>query len=340
MKFNTLLLVLLILGLMGGAGFWWWRQPVTVAVVQPHRGPAVQGVYATGTVEPSVMVPIAARAAGHMVELLADEGAAAGKDQVLARLEAPDLQASLSEAKAREDYARQAFTRMAILFRGKVVSKDEYDKARTDLDAATAARVASEAALSYTELKAPAEGLIIRRDGEIGEFIAAGQAVFWMSCCAPLRITTEVDEEDIPQIKVGQPVLIRADAYPGQIFHGTVQSITPKGDPVARSYRMRVGFDDPQVPLMIGMTAETNVILRKTENALLVPSAALGKDEEGGSFLWSVDQDKLRKIPVTLGARGAKDTEIVAGLSDQDLVVRTLQEEFEEGQKVHVQKSR
>lgn len=65
-------------------------------------------------------------------------------------------------------------------------------------------------------LLAPAAGRIIRRDGEFGQLIEAGHKLFWISCCDQLRVSAEVDEEDIPLVKPGQKVLIRADAFPGR----------------------------------------------------------------------------------------------------------------------------
>src|SRR6185437_1967818 len=146
------------------------------------------------------------------------------------------------------------------------------------------------------KLVAPADGRIIRRDGEIGQLIAANQTVFWLSC-APVRVSAEVDEEDIARVKPGQPVLLRADAFPGRIFDGTVESITPKGDPIARSYRVRISLA-AGTPLMIGMTAETNIILRRDEHALLLPAGTVTQD-----MVWVVDNDRLVRRKVTVGAR-------------------------------------
>ncbi len=165
------------------------------------------------------------------------------------------------------------------------------------------------------KLTAPDQGTIIKRDGEIGQLIAAQQPVLWMRCCAPLRISAEVNEEDIAQVKFGQEVLIRADAFPDQIFNGTVQSVTPKGDPVARTYRVRVEFTG-DVPLKIGMTAETNIIISKNENALLVPSTAVTDHT-----LWLVRDDKLLQQAITLGASGTHSVEILSGVTQGDVVV-------------------
>jgi multidrug efflux pump subunit AcrA (membrane-fusion protein) len=91
-----------------------------------------------------------------------------------------------------------------------------------------------------------------------------------------------VDEEDIAQVRPGQEVLIRADALAGQTFRGQVLAVTPKGDPVARSYRVRISLP-ADTPLMIGMTTETNIVLRRSDNALLVSVGAVQQDTSGGS---------------------------------------------------------
>jgi len=169
-------------------------------------------------------------------------------------------------------------------------------------------------------LTAPADGAVLRRDGEIGQFIAAGQTVFTLSCCAPMRVAAEVDEEDIARVSVGQKVSMRSDALPKLIFDGEVAQITPKGDPVARSYRVRVRFVDPAQEatsgLRPGMTMDANIVVSRRENALLVPNTALR-----GDHVWVVEQGQLRDRTVTLGLAGSERSEVVRGLSASDWVV-------------------
>ncbi len=294
---------------------YWTLLPPAVAVVEPHRGPAVQAVYATGTVEPSVMIPIAPRSTARLAELKVDEGSIVKKGELLARLENDDLQRAIEPPAAEERYAKSQFDRQAQLVERGVAARNAYDRARADWEKATALRERAEAEAHYLDLVAPAAGKIIRRDGEIGQVIGPDKPIFWMSCCAPLRVSAEVDEEDIAQVRPGQEVLIRADAFPGQIFRGTVQSITPKGDPVARTYRVRVSLPD-DTPLMIGMTAETNIVLRKADNALLVPAGAVQQDT-----VWRVADGKLEKQKVTVGAKDAREVEILSGLSENDRIV-------------------
>jgi membrane fusion protein, multidrug efflux system len=297
-------------------------------VTRPVRGDAVQAVYATGTVEASVMMPIAARTGARLMALNVDEGSEVTEGQVLAQLEDDDLLHTLEQLKAREDYTRKEYERATSLIKKKFISAEELDRARSEWEAASASVRAAEAQASYLRLVAPADGRIIKRDGEVGQMIPANQPVFWLSCCAPLRISAEVDEEDIALVQPGKPVLIRADAFPGKTFNGKVQSITPKGDPVARSYRVRIEFAE-ETPLLIGMTAETNIIVREDKGALLVPAGALD-----GDTVWRVEDGNLKKVPVMAGARGEKQAAIVSGISEQDRIVVRADARLKEGESV------
>lgn len=320
-----------IAALLAGGYFYVWPLVFpSVAVVRPERGPAVQAVYATGTVEATVMLPLAARSAARLVALNVDEGASVKKDAVLAQLEDADLQRTIEQLQAAERFARKEFARAAAMVRSGVVSQAAFEQAKANLDAAAAAAAKARTEAGYMRLTAPADGLVIKRDGEIGQMIPANQPVFWLSCCAPLRIATEVDEEDIAQVAVGQPVLIRADAFPGRIFHGAVQSITPKGDPVDRSYRVRIGFTE-DTPLRIGMTAETNIVINETKDALLVPASAVVKDK-----VWLARDGRLVEQAVTLGAKGADKIEIRSGVAMEDSVVLKPDAKLRDGRKIRV----
>lgn len=307
----------------------WVIAPVSVRVIHPALGPAVQAVYATGTVEPTTMLPIAPRIGARITSLEVDEGESVVKGQVLARLENQDVENALNQLIAQEEFARHDYERYAALVKNGGIARQTYDKAKTTWLAAGAAVAAAKAQAQYMVLTAPAEGLVIRRDGEIGQFIPVNQAVFWLFSHSPLRISAEVDEEDISLVKQNQKALIRADAFPGQIFYGHVQSITPKGDPVARSYRVRINMDK-ETPLQIGMTTETNIVIRETGSAILVPSTAVV-----GDHVWRVEDGRLKQVSVAAGVRGPSQTEILKGVGTNDLIVKEPGSDLKDGQRVH-----
>ena len=206
---------------------------------------------------------------------------------------------------ARARLARLNLQRIEALIDRKVLAKVDLDQAQADLDAAEAVLRRATAQRGFMTLTAPADGLIIRRDGEIGQFIPVGQTLFYLSCCAPLRVTAEVDEEDIPRVRVGQKAVLHADALPGRVFDGEVGEITPKGDPVARSFRVRIRLADP-AGLQVGMTVDANLVVVERQDALLVPSSAI---KDGN--LWLVSDGRLHRQPVRTGVTGAVRTEIV-----------------------------
>jgi membrane fusion protein, multidrug efflux system len=300
----------------------------SVDVVYPTRGRAVLAVYATGTVEATVMFPIAPRISAKLAQLHVDEGQQVSKGQVLARLDDEDLQSSLRQFQAQEVLAKQTYDRKSTLVRSGTITKADFDNAKAEWELAKAQTARAISEMNFMKLVAPNDGTIIKRDGEVGQLIPVQQAVFWMSCCAPLRISVEVNEEDIAQVKPDQEVLIQADAFPDQIFKGKVQSITPMGNAIARTYRVRIAFAEKN-PLHIGMTAETNILISQHDNALLVPSSAVVNQQ-----LWLVRDSKLVLQDVKIGAKGLKNSEILSGVQEGDAVVLRPLPDFKAGESV------
>lgn len=313
-RFGVIVAALLALGVVAGAA-WHLAGPVAVEVAPPVRGPAVQAAYGPGTVEPVVMLPIGPKVIGRLAQLKADEGDQVREGQVLAELDSREQAASVAEWESRVHYAETQFRRADELYRNRTGTQAALDQARNELDTARAALDRARRQLADMTLTAPADGTIIRRDGEIGQLMRSGDTLFWMSCCDGLRISAEIDEEDIRLVKPGQKVLIRADAFPGRVFDGTVAEITPKGDPVARSFRVRVRLP-ADTPLMIGMTADCNIIVEDRREALLVPVTAVVDGK-----LWLVQDGALVQRSVAVGVSGEKLVEVRTGLAEGDLVV-------------------
>jgi RND family efflux transporter MFP subunit len=317
MRRKWLIWAILALGLLvlGGLAAWRGFGPLAVEIVRPTRGSAVRAVYATGTVEPTVMLPIAPRNAGRLMELNADEGAQVRAGQALARLEDADLKRTVDELEARAQFAESQLDRAQTLLDRGLGTALERDRARSEWQAAEAAVARARALRGFMTLTAPADGQILQRDGEVGQLIPANQPIFYFSCCAPLRIEAEVDEEDILLVQAGQRVLIRAPALPERILEGQVSEITPKGNPVTRGYRVWIRFTESP-PLRIGMTAEVNIIVAEHSNALLVPATAVIEDQ-----VWIVREGRLQRQRVQTGLVGESSTEIRSGLSETDIVV-------------------
>jgi len=139
--------------------------------------------------------------------------------------------------------------------------------------------------------------------------------LFWIGRASPLRIEAEVDEEDIPLVAVGQSALIKADAFAGRKLDGTVADITPKGDPVNKSYRVRIALPR-DTPLRIGMTVESNIVVRREGAALLVPQGAVS-----GGHVFVVVEGRVVRRAVVMGVVGQGVVEIRDGVAEGETVV-------------------
>lgn len=330
-----------LLGLLALGGGGWlalpYILPPQITPVSLTTGTAIEAVYATGTIEPTIMVPLAPRTTSRLTALNADEGQDVLKGAVLAQMEDTDLLASIAEFTAKLNFAENDLHRKSTLFAAKSISGDVYDTAKATRDSIAAQLDAAKAKASYFQMLAPADGKIVKRDGEIGQVINAGTPVFYFTCCAPLRITAEVDEESIAEVKIGMPVLIQSDNFKDKIYHGSVNAVTPMGDSVSRSYRVRIAINESDNPFMIGMTTETNIILRQNDKANLLPSAAIGPQDK----VQKINGDRVTILSPKIGSKGTNGsdkTEIISGIEPTDRIVSPYNLGLKEGDKIRLRK--
>jgi len=326
------LLVVILIALVGAAVFAYYKAALTVVVATPSRGPAVAAVYATGTVEPVRWAKVGPKSTGRIVEILAHEGDRVARNALLARLNDDEASAKVDQLAAQERLLRNEVKRLTPLLPKGYVGKQAYDRAVSERRQAEAALDAARHVLDDLRMVSPMDGVVLRQDGEVGETVTSSQTLFWVGEPTPLRVTAEVDEEDIPRVRLGQRVLIKADAFPDQVLEGLVNEITPKGDPINKSYRVRVGLPTG-TPLRIGMTAEINVIVREQSNALLAPAGAL---VDGA--LWVARDGKAHRVAVKTGVADENKVEILEGLSGDEQVILSPPQDLKEGRTLRIKK--
>ena len=331
-RWGVWLAVLLAGALLLGGGMAAWRHfgRAEVSLVQTKRGPAVEAVYATGVVEPHHFTRIAPLGQARLVAVLVREGDLVRRGQVLARLDDREARAAVSQAQARRDFQRAELERQQRLVQKGFVSRQALERAEAEFRQADAQLAAAQRGLAESVLRAPIDGVVYRQDGEAGEVVGSAQALLWVGAPGALRVSAEVDEEHIARVRPGLKVLIKADAFPGQVFEGRVAEITPKGDPVNKNYRVRIALPE-QTPLKVGMTTEVNIVLREEAAALLVPAEAIGNGR-----VWRVREGRLQPQPVQTGVRGNGQVQILQGLSDGDSVVAQPAAGFRAGDPVRL----
>lgn len=321
-------LTLFALGLGMAATAWWlWRGP-TVTAVRVTRGSAAEIVYATGAVEPETWSRSTPLVRGRIVERCRCEGKAVRKGDVLARLDDKEAVAALNDLRALEEFQRREFERQDQLLARGVATSQAHQKAESDLARIRAQIAAQAQRLEYYKVMAPMDGTVLKEDGEVGDMVEPGTILYRIGLEKPLWVVAEVNEEDIPRVHVGQRTLLRTDAFANQVLPGVVKQITPAGDPVAKTFRVRIGLPD-DTPLRVGMSVEANIVSREKPDAVLVPANAIV-----GSSLFTIDASRARQRKIEIGIRGTGFVEIVKGVAEGELVVSPATTNIKDGSPV------
>jgi len=328
---KTLIVSALLLLAVAGGAYWRFGRPPLVTAVAATRGTAAEIVYATGGVEPVTWAKVASVVRDRIVDICRCEGTTVKKGDVLARLDDREIAAGLKELKAREQFLMSEMSRVSALIAKGATTTQAYERAGMDLQTVQGLIAVQTEKIADYVIVAPMDGVVLRRDGEVGEIAEVGQILFRIGVPKPLQVVAEVNEEDIPRVALGQTVLFRTDAFPGRQLEGKVSEITPMGDVNAKTFRVKVALPD-DTPLKPGMSVEANIVTREKANALLVPADAVQ-----GDAVFVVDNARLKKRAVTIGIRGTRTVEIVAGLKDGERVAAPVSADLKDGARVRAQ---
>jgi RND family efflux transporter MFP subunit len=307
---------------------WWWLRGPAITVAQVTRGAAAEIVYATGAVEPETWSRSTPLVRGRIVERCRCEGKAVKAGDILARLDDKEAQATLNDLRALEEFQHQEFDRQAQLLARGAATSQAYQRAESDL-ARTRAQIAAQAQrLDYFKLLAPMDGTVLKEDGEVGDMVDPGTILYRIGLEKPLWVVADVNEEDIPRVKIGQKALLRTDAFAGQVLPGSVKQITPAGDPLSKTFRVRIGLPD-DTPLRVGMSVEANIVSREKADAVLVPANAVVNNS-----LLVIENDRVHLRKVELGIRGTGFVEIVRGAEVGEQVASPATTNIKDGSRV------
>ncbi|WP_315799385.1 efflux RND transporter periplasmic adaptor subunit [Bradyrhizobium sp. SZCCHNR1002] len=327
---SGLISIILMLAALAGLAAWWLRGPV-ITTTRITRGTAAEIVYATGAVEPETWSRTTPLVRGRIVERCRCEGRQVKAGDLLARLDDKEAQATLNDLRAQEDFQRHEFERQSQLLARGAATSQSYQRSESDLARIRAQIAAQSQRLDYYKLVAPMDGIVLKEDGEVGDMVDPGTILYRVGLEKPLWVVADVNEEDIPRVQVGQKVLLRTDAFGNQALAGTVKQITPAGDPVAKTFRVRIGLPD-DTPLRVGMSVEANIVSREKADVLLAPANAVVSNS-----LLVIADDRVHRRKVRIGIRGAAAVEIIEGALEGELVASPATADIRDGERVRPQ---
>ncbi len=292
-------------------------------------------VTAVGSLRAEESVMIRPEIAGRILSVYLAEGQPVFKRAVLITIDPAEYRAQLAASTAEVNLNRLTLERDKELNRKKLISRQQYDESKAKLDESVARQSLDQVRLSRTVIHAPFDGVLGLRLVSPGAYVQPGQDIVRLENIATIKLDLRIPEVYLAQVKPGQEVAVRVDAYPGRTFAGRVYAFDSSVDAETRSIQLRARIPNPEAELRPGMFARVNLLLGKHTDAILVPEQAIvprGKD----SFVFRVVDGKAVQTRVHLGIRRAGDVEVLDGLNPDDRVVTDGQIKLRDGMAVTV----
>ena len=325
-----------------------------VNVAHPKSGAAEEEIELPGNTQAFTDTPIYARTNGYVKHWYVDIGARVRQGQLLAEIETPELDqqlrqanADLKNSEANLQIAEITATRWQNLLKTDSVSHQEADQAVSDLHSKQALVDSNQANVdrleqlqSFERIVAPVDGVITARNTDIGALIQADTTVpkelFHLSAIQKLRIYIPVPEVYASSVKTGDKVGVTLDAFPGQMFTGTLVRNANAIDAATRTLNVEVDVDNSSGRLMSGAYAFVHFKVPAANGAVTIPSNALLFRSEG-LRVGVVRNSHVALLPITIGQDYGDAVEILSGLSAWDAVIVNPSDSLANGAEVHIE---
>jgi membrane fusion protein (multidrug efflux system) len=323
---RTLFLLALVLGLaacgkdeQGKAGGPGGGQPAVVTTTVLAPAPWSDSLEAIGTASARESVALTAKVSETVTDVRFDSGQSVKKGQVLVVLSRQAQAAGLDEAAATHREAQALFERQQALAARQLVSASQLDAQRAARDAARGRLELLRAQSGDRVISAPFDGVLGLRQVSPGTLVTPGTVITTVDDVSLIKLDFSVPESQLSALAVGQAVEARSDAFPGQVFAGTVAAVGSRVDPMSRSLSARAEIPNPDGDLRPGMMLRVRLAL-PARTALQVPELSLQQVGQQ-AFVFRVQGDKVEQVPVRIGARRPGWVEILEGVRAGDKVV-------------------
>jgi multidrug efflux system membrane fusion protein len=311
--------------------------PTAVATVKATAEPVPQSLEAIGTLTAVHQVTIAPQVDGKIVALKFESGQDVKQGDVLVQLDDASERADLATFQAQARLATANLARARQLAAKQFGSKQDVDLQQSQLDQANAGIAKSQTEIGYKLIKAPFAGQLGIRQVNLGQYLAAGNAIVTLTDLDELYVDFTLPEQDRTQLSIGQDVELHFDAYPDRTFKAAITTIDPQVDPDMRAVKVRGELSNPDHALQPGIFARVGVVLPPQPDVVTLPETAIDYTVYGDSvYLVKPAKDKdgkpltdkdgkpelvVEQTFVTVGQRFNDKVAVTKGVSPGDVVV-------------------
>jgi RND family efflux transporter MFP subunit len=321
----------------------------TVSLVSPKKGTTDQTLTLPGDIQAYFEAPIYARVSGYLKGWEQDIGAHVKAGQLLAEIDAPDLDQQLNQAKAdlaaaqsNEDLAEMTSKRWQVLVKKDAVSQQDADEKSGDAQSKKAAVVAAQANVqrlmaleAFKRIVAPFDGVVTARETDVGALINAGSGtgpeLFRVADVHEMRIYVRVPQALSGNLVAGQTAELHLPQRPDRTFQATVATTSHAINQASRTLLVELHAANPDGDLQPGTYTEVHFKLPDSPDTLRLPTSALLFREDGLKVATVGPDDKVTLKPVTIGRDLGTEVEIASGLTATDRIINSPSDSISEG---------
>ena len=311
---------------------------VETTVVQPRSFAAT--VRITGEAEPETDVTVSAEESGVLARFVAARGASVRRGAAIARIEDDVLAAQVEEARAMAQLAEDRYVRQKRLWEEEGIGSEiAFLQARSEAESASARHEQLKARLARTIVRAPVAGTVDDHLVEAGEVVQPGTPVARVVDASRLEISGGVPERFAPRVSLGDSARITFDILPGREFDGVISFVGTAVDRQSRTFPIEIVMDNPQGDVKPYMIANVRVLMRRIEDAIVVPRDVLLRTEAGQQAIVvreGEQGDVAEARDVTLGATSENEVVVTSGLDAGDRLVVRGHQMVDPGDRVRV----
>lgn len=311
---------------------------IPVETSRAIRGDIYAMYSGTAPIEAFAEAEVIAKVAGEIERILVEEGDDVESGQVLARLDGDRLRFELMQAEANLRKLERDYQRNVDLRDKSLISVGDFEKIKYEMDALEASYNLAKLELSYTEIRAPIDGVVSERFVKVGNTIPVNAPMFRVTSLEPLVSYLHVPEREYRRIQSGQPATIQVDALSETNFEATVARVSPVVDPETGTFKITVEVSDPTRRLKPGMFGRINIVYDMRAQALQVPRSAI-VDEAGEMSLFVVEDSIAHQRAIEIGYTNRGQIEILSGLTGDEDIIVVGQTALKQGSKVSVIKT-
>ncbi len=304
-----------------------------VEVSSPTRADIFATYHTTTTISSDAEAAVLARVGGEVVEILVEEGDQVYQGQILARLDGDRLRLQMLQAKARLEKVSKEYQRFVRLHAKGLVSASTSEGLKFDMEALAAAYELQRLDYGYAKIRAPISGVVSAREVKIGQNIGVGDTTFTITDTSNLVASLRIPQAQMEKFSVGHPVDVRVDAMPELSFDAQIVRISPTIDIRNGTFRATAYINNEDGLLAPGMFGRFNIAYEQHADALIIPAAALVK-EDNQTVVYVVEEGAAVRRTIQTGIRSGDYIEVLSGLAGHEQIVVTGQGSLHDGSRV------